>query len=153
MIKEIEELSPKLQAKRFVEPSVFDDCEVRVIETRSDNHVTPQAAEARHRREPRSIEPLFNRADRCDRSRHVGPQRVGDPRHSTITGDDVNRTATLNLNDRSQLPTIEQPVAAKRQVVDSAKDESMPRVKVGKPAVVLQVVTILSNPAAGAVTR
>ena len=108
MIEEIKKLSPKLHAKCFADPGVFNDRKIRVIETWSDNDIATKVAEALHRREHGRIEPSLDPADRRDRPGHVGPERVAHPIHSSVTGYDVHRTAALKLNDGSHLPTIKQ---------------------------------------------
>jgi len=130
MIEKIKKLSPKLHVKGFVDLGIFHDCEVRIIKTRSDNDIAAKATEARHRHEHRGIEPLLDAADPRDRPRYVGPERVADPIHRAVTGHDVDRTAALKLNDRSQLPALKELITAERQVVDSVEDESVARVKI-----------------------
>ena len=101
MIKEIKKLSAELHAKCFAHLRVFYDREICVTETWPDNDIAAKIAEARHRREHRSIKPLLDPAYRRDRPGHVGPERVADPIHSIVVRYDIDRTARLKLHDRS----------------------------------------------------
>ena len=102
MVKEIKELSAKLHVKCFIDLSVLNDRKIRVTKTGPDDDVAAQVSEARHCAEHRRIEPPFDAADRRDRASYVGPERITDPIHSIVTGDDVDRTAALNLNNRGK---------------------------------------------------
>src|ERR1044072_1796035 len=100
MIENVEEFSSKLRAKSFAECDVFDYGKISVTKARSDHDIATEATETRHRPEHRSIEPLINAADRCNRSGHVRTRSISDTIHSAVAGDDVDGTAALYLNDR-----------------------------------------------------
>src|SRR5262245_60631060 len=75
MIKQIEDLRPELNEHSLSYLRVLDDREIRVVERRPDYHIATQVAEARDRREYRSIKPTLDGAEGFDWPGYVGPKR------------------------------------------------------------------------------
>ena len=72
-----------------------------------------------------------------------GLQRVGHAVERPDVGDDVDRVAALGLEDESELPAVDQPVALERQIVDGVHDEAVARIVVRRPLAVGDVVAVL----------
>ena len=130
MIKKIEELCAKLYSKFFSYSRVLDYREISVVKTWSDNYVPAHVSESRYCREQRGVKPFLDTADRGDRTVDVWPKSVGDPIDIAVARNDVDWTATLQLNDHSKLPALNKRVALKRQIVYSVEDEPLTRVKI-----------------------
>lgn len=145
MIKQVEEFSPKLHPNFFAHSGVFDDGKIDVIKTRTNNHVSSQVTEARNSGEHRSVEPTLNTAGGHDRSSDIWPECVGNAVNRAVTRNNVDRTAALRLNNNRQLPSFQQPAPAQWQVIYSAEDEPVARIKIRKPAISFQIVTVLPD--------
>ena len=76
MIKDIEELNPKLNAHPFSDQRVLRHREVRVVKTRSGNRVAAQISEARYRQKDGRIKPAFDAADDLYRACDIRSKRV-----------------------------------------------------------------------------
>ena len=145
MIEKVEEFSAKLYTKLFTQHCVLDHRKIGVTEARSDNHIAAEITGTQHCPEHRRIKPLLDGADRRNRSGDVGPERIGDAVHSAVAGNDVDRTAALELNYRSQLPAFEKRIAVEWQIVYSVPDKPVTGVKIREPAIAAQVIAVLAN--------
>jgi len=130
MIEEVEELGPKLHAQVFSQSSIFDYGKISIIKTRTDNYITTEITKTRHRSEHGRIKPLVDAADCRDWTSDVWAECIRDAIHGAVAGNDVHRTAALDLNDRGQLPTFNKRIGAEWQVVYSVADKTLPCVKI-----------------------
>src|SRR5262245_54545241 len=112
MIEKIKNLDAKLHADLFAELCVLDQRKVGVVEPRTDDHVAAQISETRHRGKHRRVKPAVNVPDDRNWSRNIRPQRVRHSVNSAVAGYDVDRTATLRLDNRRELPPFLELVAA-----------------------------------------
>ena len=148
MVKEVEELGPKLQSSVSRRASVFFMIEKSVLLNPGPmTTLRPRLPKRADRREYRSIEPTIDAADDVDWSGHIGPQRVRHASDCAVAGDDVDWVAALRLKNRGKLPAVEEPVAAKWQFIDCADDDAVARVEIRKTTIAAQVIAVLHNDA------
>src|SRR5262245_6980702 len=103
---------------------------VRIAEPWANHDVASEIAKPIDGQEDRCVEPPVDIADHLDRPGDIGPQRVYDAIHCAVTSHDVDRVTALQLHDCGHLPTLAEPVAAARQVVDRVGDEAVARIEI-----------------------
>jgi len=130
VIKKVEEFGAQLQAKSLAKFRGLGDREIRVIERGSDYHVSAQAAKARDRCKYRSVKPRVNRTKDIDGTIDIGPESARNAVNRAVGRDNIESIAALGLHDRGQLPSVDQTIVVKWQVVYGADDEAVTRVKI-----------------------
>src|SRR5262252_3303560 len=122
MIQKVENFGPRLDLQSLTELRSPHDRKVYILEPRPDHHISAQIAEARHGREYVGIEPSIHAATNCDWPLHVRS-------HRTVRRYDVHWITALRLKNQGHLPTLQEAVAAPRQVIDASNHHALARIK------------------------
>src|SRR5205814_8356013 len=107
VVEKVKHFPTKFDQLVFSQLRALNHREVGVAKSWSNHYVTTKISKTSHRyHKRRNIKPAVRTAENRDWTCYVGPQRIVCACERGVMNDDVHRIASLQLHNRTELPTF-----------------------------------------------